>query len=82
MEPQDGLHEKLALSEKEGRPLIVKLGFDPTVGLDGAEKMSKTGGNCIGLTEAPENMYGKVMSLPDNLTLEYLRLTTNFDAAK
>jgi pimeloyl-ACP methyl ester carboxylesterase len=30
MEPQDGLHEKLALSEKEGRPLIVKLGFDPT----------------------------------------------------
>jgi tyrosyl-tRNA synthetase len=52
------------------------------VGLDGAEKMSKTGGNYIGLTEAPESMYGKVMSLPDNLILEYLGLATNFDAAK
>ena len=30
MEPKDGLHEKLAFSKKEGRPLIVKLGFDPT----------------------------------------------------
>ena len=52
------------------------------VGLDGSEKMSKTGGNAVGLTEAPENMYGKIMSLPDDMILEYLRMTTDFDAPK
>lgn len=35
------------------------------VGLDGREKMSKSLGNSIGLSDAPEDMYGKVMSLPD-----------------
>ena len=30
MEPTDGLQERIALSEREGRPLIIKLGFDPT----------------------------------------------------
>ncbi len=52
------------------------------VGLDGTEKMSKTGAKNIGLAEVPENMYGKVMSIPDNLILEYLRLATDFDVAK
>ena len=52
------------------------------VGLDGVEKMSKSGGNSIGLTEAPENMYGKVMSIPDRLILEYLRLATDFGEAE
>jgi tyrosyl-tRNA synthetase len=35
------------------------------VGTDGAEKMSKSLGNYVGVTEAPEEMYGKVMSVPD-----------------
>ncbi|MEO1336883.1 MAG: tyrosine--tRNA ligase, partial [Myxococcota bacterium] len=52
------------------------------VGLDGSEKMSKTGSNSIWLTDAPENMYGKAMSLPDKLIPDYLSLATNFDAAK
>ncbi len=52
------------------------------VGLDGAEKMSKTGDDSIWLTDAPENMYGKVMSLPDKLIPEYLSLATDFGAAK
>jgi tyrosyl-tRNA synthetase len=41
------------------------------VGTDGVEKMSKSLGNAIGITEAPEEMYGKVMSVSDALMLEY-----------
>lgn len=44
------------------------------VGLDGQEKMSKSLGNSIGLTDAPEEMYGKVMSLPDDAMAEWHRL--------
>jgi tyrosyl-tRNA synthetase len=43
-------------------------------GTDGIEKMSKSLGNSIGLTEAPDNMYGKVMSISDPLMLEYYDL--------
>lgn len=46
------------------------------VGLDGVKKMSKSLGNYIGLTEAPENMYGKVMSIPDTLIIDYFELAT------
>lgn len=52
------------------------------VGLDGSEKMSKTGSNSVWLTDEPENMYGKVMSLPDKLIPDYLRLATDFQAAE
>lgn len=45
-------------------------------GLDGIEKMSKSLNNYIGITETPENMYGKAMSIPDALILKYLELTT------
>jgi tyrosyl-tRNA synthetase len=41
------------------------------VGTDGAEKMSKSLGNAIGITEPAEEMYGKVMSVSDALMLEY-----------
>jgi tyrosyl-tRNA synthetase len=41
------------------------------VGTDGVEKMSKSLGNAIGLTDAPEDMYGKVMSISDALMLVY-----------
>ncbi|MBM4453982.1 MAG: tyrosine--tRNA ligase, partial [Chloroflexi bacterium] len=37
------------------------------VGTDGSRKMSKSLGNYVGVTDAPEDMYGKVMSIPDNL---------------
>lgn len=47
-------------------------------GIDGSEKMSKSQNNYIGLTEEPENMYGKIMSIPDALLEEYIDLTTNF----
>ena len=45
-------------------------------GTDGVEKMSKSMDNYIGLTEAPDQMYGKVLSIPDELIIKYLLLTT------
>ena len=48
-------------------------------GLDGEQKMSKSLGNYIGLTEAPEQIYGKTMSIPDRLIEKYVRLVTGLD---
>jgi len=44
------------------------------VGTDGQRKMSKSYGNQIGITDAPEEMYGKAMSIPDEAMGEYHRL--------
>ena len=43
-------------------------------GLDGVQKMSKSLGNHVGITEAPEEMYGKLMSISDQLMLRYYEL--------
>jgi len=67
-----------------GRALQKKLGQKPQVvftcellvGLDGVKKMSKSLDNYVGVTDAPIDMYGKVMSLPDNLIAPYYKLTT------
>jgi tyrosyl-tRNA synthetase len=45
-------------------------------GLDGSQKMSKSLGNYIGLTEPPAEVYGKTMSMPDSLIEKYLRLVS------
>jgi len=47
-------------------------------GLDGKEKMSKSLNNIIGLTDEPNNMFGKTMSIPDSLIEEFLDLATDF----
>lgn len=47
-------------------------------GLDGKEKMSKSLNNIIGLTDEPNEMFGKTMSVPDSLIEEFLDLTTDF----
>lgn len=47
-------------------------------GLDGKEKMSKSLNNTIGLTDDPNEMFGKTMSIPDSLINEFIELTTNF----
>jgi len=54
-----------------GQPAQAVLTHPLLVGTDGAEKMSKSLGNAIGLTETPEEMYGKVMSISDALMLDY-----------
>ena len=51
-------------------------------GLDGVQKMSKSLGNYIGITEPPAEVYGKAMSIPDHLTERYLRLVTGASSAE
>lgn len=43
-------------------------------GLDGVQKMSKSFGNCIGITDAPDDMFGKIMSVSDELMWRYFEL--------
>ena len=67
-----------------GRELMEKQGMEPQValtlplleGTDGVQKMSKSYGNYIGLTDAADEMFGKVMSIPDELMPKYFRLCT------
>ena len=46
-------------------------------GTDGSQKMSKSLGNYIGVAEPPSEIYGKVMSIPDSLILDYFELVTD-----
>ena len=50
-------------------------------GLDGVNKMSKSLGNYIGITESPKEIYGKLMSISDTLMLRYYELLSNVDLA-
>ncbi len=69
-----------------GRHLQREYGQDPQVcimmpilvGLDGAQKMSKSLKNYIGITEEPSQMFGKAMSMSDQLMLEYYKLATDY----
>ena len=47
------------------------------VGLDGSRKMSKSLGNYVGITEPPQEMFGKLMSIPDDLMWNYYDLATD-----
>ena len=47
------------------------------VGLDGERKMSKSLGNYVAITEAPEEMFGKLMSIPDEVMWSYYELVTD-----
>ncbi|MCL5283488.1 MAG: tyrosine--tRNA ligase [Armatimonadetes bacterium] len=68
-----------------GRDLQREYGQEPQVslfmpiltGLDGVHKMSKSLGNTVGITEPPNDMYGKLMSISDVLLPEYLELCTD-----
>jgi tyrosyl-tRNA synthetase len=57
-----------------GQPEQAILTMPILVGTDGARKMSKSLGNHIGVTDEPEEMYGKTMSIPDEAMGEYHRL--------
>jgi len=50
------------------------------VGTDGSQKMSKSLGNYIAIEDPPNNMYGKIMSIPDNLMMDYFELLTDAPA--
>lgn len=65
-----------------GRELQKQYGMEPQViitmpileGLDGVQKMSKSLGNYIGVSDAPDDMFGKLMSISDNLMWRYFEL--------
>jgi len=52
------------------------------VGTDGMEKMSKSLGNYIGVTEPPEEIFGKIMSIPDGVMIDYYKLVTRLNIAE
>jgi len=60
-----------------GQPSQVALTMPILVGLDGQRKMSKSLGNYVGITEAPSDMFGKLMSIPDELMWSYWELVTD-----
>lgn len=53
--------------------------FPLLVGLDGKEKMSKSLGNYIGIDESPEVIFEKAMRIPDDVLMDYFRLTTDLN---
>jgi tyrosyl-tRNA synthetase len=73
-----------------GRELQRDHGQEPQVaftmplleGLDGVQKMSQSLGNYVGISEPPEEMFGKLMSLPDGLIGKYLLLAADADPAE
>ncbi len=73
-----------------GRTLQERYGQEPQVcltlpllrGTDGARKMSKSYDNYVGITEPPEDMYGKTMSIPDSLLEEWYRLASSLGGSK
>jgi tyrosyl-tRNA synthetase len=52
------------------------------IGLDGKEKMSKSKGNYIGVTDQPNDMFGKIMSISDDMMENYFTLLTNLSAER
>jgi tyrosyl-tRNA synthetase len=68
-----------------GRDLMPAYGLEPQVvmttplleGLDGVEKMSKSSGNYVGVTDPPSEMFGKLMSISDDLMWKYYSLLTD-----
>ena len=73
-----------------GRNIQKEYGQEPQIiltlpvleGLDGKQRMSKSLGNYIGIDEAPEEMYGKTLSIPDNLIMRYFELVTDVDLSE
>ncbi|MCX5656314.1 MAG: tyrosine--tRNA ligase, partial [Planctomycetota bacterium] len=73
-----------------GRELMRDAGQEPQivltmpllVGLDGAEKMSKSKGNYVAVTDTPKEMFGKLMSIPDTLMENYFTLLTGVPPAE
>lgn len=66
-----------SLQKSMGQEQQIALFMPILEGLDGVEKMSKSLGNYIGVSEPPEVMFKKVMEVPDDLIIKYYELTTD-----
>jgi tyrosyl-tRNA synthetase len=69
------------LQRHYGQPPQIVLTTPLLEGTDGVQKMSKSYGNYIGITEAPQEMFGKVMSISDDLMWRYYELVTDVSMA-
>src|ERR1700730_12221649 len=65
------------IQREYGLPGQAVLTMPILVGLDGSRKMSKSLGNYVGITETPGEMFGKMMSIPDELMWSYYELVTD-----
>jgi len=65
------------LQELHGQSPQIAMTLPVLVGTDGVQRMGKSLGNYIGVTDPPGEMYGKVMSLPDRVMSDYWRLVTD-----
>jgi len=68
------------LQKASGQKPQIVLVMPILAGLDGNEKMSQSKGNYIGVTDGPNDMFGKVMSIPDDLMRNYFTLLTDLPA--
>ncbi len=69
------------LQRAYGEPPQIVITMPILEGMDGTQKMSKSYGNYIGITESPDEMFGKLMSIPDKLMLKFFDLLTEFSGA-
>jgi tyrosyl-tRNA synthetase len=65
------------LQRQSGQPAQIVLTMPLLEGLDGVQKMSKSYGNYVGITETPHEMFGKLMSINDTLMWRYYELLTD-----
>jgi tyrosyl-tRNA synthetase len=68
------------IQREYGQPAEAVLTMPILVGTDGERKMSKSLGNYIGISEPPSQMFGKIMSISDELMWSYYELVTNFSS--
>ncbi|MFW2338881.1 MAG: tyrosine--tRNA ligase [Acidimicrobiia bacterium] len=64
------------LQERHGQRPQISMTMPLLIGTDGEHKMSQSLGNYIGIDEQADEMFGKVMSIPDKLTVQYFELAT------
>lgn len=69
------------LQRAYGQPPQVVMTMPLLEGLDGVRKMSKSYGNYVGLTDSPEDMFGKLMSISDRLMVRYYELLTDAESS-
>ncbi len=67
------------IQKEYGHETQIVLTLPVLEGIDGVQRMSKSLGNYIGIDEAPEEMYGKTMRIPDELIYPYFELITDVD---
>jgi tyrosyl-tRNA synthetase len=76
------LHMGRTLQKDYGQPSQIILTMPILEGTDGVQKMSKSYGNYIGISEPPQEIYGKVMSVSDDLMWRYYELLTDVKVAE